>query len=545
MRTVTGLTKRVREKAPDLLALDLNCAIYHCVRLQQQQTPYAAARRLEFERAVVERTVAYIKQLDKHVGARSVYVAVDGVAPMAKLKQQRMRRFKSAQTAEEEARIKAAVLRTATTVTTAATDRWDTNAITPGTEFMERLTEALYAFQAKHKERIVVSPADEPGEGEQKLMAHVRTHSIKDTVVYGLDADLIVLALYHHAVYGATVDLLREETEFGGGVKVDALGAEQFLYLDTTHLADALHGTYGTGKSRTEFLVDFVGAMSLQGNDFVPHGMGLTIKQEGIERVLEILQAIKTSLVQVETKDKGQTATYRMETLRFLVDRLAAEEESQILLYSRKKLTARGGMGATDVDRALANYQDQPLEWKAEEALVSRASNTNTKAKTNTNTTDGAPRFQMRPEWTKRYDELALEGTDPSAASAVYCEALGWTLAYYSGAPVDSEWQYPWSLPPRFAALQSHLRTLTAIPIPSTTRPVLTPKQQLAMVLPASSYHLLPAEYKAIYSRNPWAFPVAWPVQSLGRRYLWECEPILPIVVPSQIRAWIEEMEDP
>ena len=534
MRTVTGLTKRVREKAPDLLALDLNCAIYHCVRLQQQQTPYTVVRRLEFERAVVERTIAYIKQLDKHVGARSVYVAVDGVAPMAKLKQQRMRRFKSAQTAEEEARIKATVLRTAATAT--AVERWDTNAITPGTEFMEQLTEALYAFQAKHAERVVVSPADEPGEGEQKLMAHVRLHSIKDTVVYGLDADLIVLALYHHAVHGATVDLLREETEFGGGVKVDALGAEQFLYLDTTHLADALRGTYGAGKSRTEFLVDFVGAMSLQGNDFVPHGMGLTIKQEGIERVLEILQTVKTPLVQVE--DKGR-ATYRMETLRLLVDRLAAEEEAQILLYSRKKLTARGGMGSTELDRALAQYQDQPLEWKAEEALVSRV------VKTNTNTNNRGPRFQMRPEWASRYDELALEGTGPHVASAVYCEALGWTLAYYSGAPVDSEWQYPWSLPPRFASIQSHLRTLTAIPIPSTARPSLTPRQQLAMVLPASSYPLLPAEYKAICSRNPWAFPVAWPVQSLGRRYLWECEPILPIVVPSQIRAWIEEMEDP
>jgi len=172
---------------------------------------------------------------------------------------------------------------------------------------------------------------------------------------------------------------------------------------------------------------------------------------------------------------------------------------------------------------------------------VSRVLTTN--AKTNTN--DGGARFQMRSEWTKQYDELALEGAGPPAASAVYCEALGWTLAYYSGALVDSEWYYPWSLPPRFASIQSHLRSLAAIPIPSTARPFLTPKQQLAMVLPASSYHLLPAEYKAICARNTWAFPVAWPVQSMGRRYLWECEPILPIVVPSQIRAWIEEMEDP
>jgi 5'-3' exonuclease len=456
-------------------------------------------------------------------------VAVDGVAPMAKLKQQRMRRFKSAVTADEEAAIKAATTdrSSGTRGKTTLPERWDTNAITPGTEFMERLTEALYAFQESNKGRVVVSPADEAGEGEQKIMAYMRKNeSYGDAVIYGLDADLIILALYHNATRGTTVDLLREETEFGGGVKVDSRGEEQFLYLDTTRLADALFSTYGKpGQPRTAFLADFVGAMSLQGNDFVPHGMGLTIKSEGIERVLEFLRAIPTPLV---TQRSDKTATYNVETLRAVVARLAADEETQILAYSRKKLTQRGGQGATDVERALARYQDQPLEWRVEEALV----------------TGGKDKLRLRPGWAERYDEMAL-GSTKTAAPSVYCEALGWTLAYYAGASVDSEWYYPWPLPPRFASLQSHLASLSVIPVPDAARPALTPKEQLAMVLPASSYHLLPPEYKALCARNPWAFPVAWPVHSLGRRFLWECEPVIPLVSPTQIRRWIEEMEEP
>lgn len=529
MRTVSGLTKRRRTRAPDLLALDLNCAIYHCVRLQQHDTPYELKSKVTFEDAVIKRTVAYIRQLDAHVAARLLYVAVDGVAPMAKLKQQRMRRFKSAVTAEEEAAIKAATTdrSSGTRGKTELPERWDTNAITPGTEFMERLTEALYAFQESNKGRVVVSPADEAGEGEQKIMAYMRKNeSYGDAVIYGLDADLIILALYHNATRGTTVDLLREETEFGGGVKVDSRGEEQFLYLDTTRLADALYSTYGKpGQLRTAFLADFVGAMSLQGNDFVPHGMGLTIKNEGIERVLEFLRAIPTPLV---TQRTDKTATYNVETLRAVVARLAADEETQILSYSRKKLTQRGGQGATDVERALARYQDQPLEWRVEEALV----------------TGGKDKLRLRPGWAERYDEMAL-GSTKTAAPSVYCEALGWTLAYYAGAAVDSEWYYPWPLPPRFASLQSHLASLSAIPVPDAARPALTPKEQLAMVLPASSYHLLPPEYKALCTRNPWAFPVAWPVHSLGRRFLWECEPVIPLVSAPQIRRWIEEMEEP
>ena len=93
-----------------------------------------------------------------------VYIGVDGVVPMAKIRQQRLRRFKSYWTALEEQRIGVR----------GGEARWDTNSITPGTAFMERLGVALHLMAKGLGPRIVVSAADEPGEGEQKLMKILR-----------------------------------------------------------------------------------------------------------------------------------------------------------------------------------------------------------------------------------------------------------------------------------------------------------------------------------------------------------------------------------
>lgn len=68
-------------------------------------------------------------------------MAVDGVAPRAKMNQQRGRRFRSAKDAEKkekEARKKGEVL--------PEEARFDSNCITPGTVFMARLHEQLQYF---------------------------------------------------------------------------------------------------------------------------------------------------------------------------------------------------------------------------------------------------------------------------------------------------------------------------------------------------------------------------------------------------------------
>jgi 5'-3' exonuclease len=70
----------------------------------------------------------------------------------------------------------------------------------------------------------------------------------------------------------------------------------------------------------------------------------------------------------------------------------------------------------------------------------------------------------------------------------------------------------------------------------------LTPLEQLAAVLPQSSFHLLPPELQTLDAVYPHAWPTDWGMYSFGRRFMWECEPLIPLVQPAQIKTWIETM---
>ena len=417
--------------------------------------------------------IAYIKQLDAYVKpTETLYIGVDGVAPMAKIKQQRARRFKSAQTAEEEGRIRAE----AQGIKYTPQPRWDTNAITPGTQFMAALATALRTYAKTAPKKIIVSPADEAGEGEQKIMAWVRAKKPSDIVVYGLDADLIVLSLWTSATESVNVDLFREEVEFSGGVKEDALGEEQFLYMNVNHLSMTLYEHFGNkSQDKSVFVRDFVGLMSLLGNDFVPHGMTLKIKDEGIEKLLEIYKTLDAQLV--ESTPSGWC--YTITTLTKILKTVAADEDRAIHRAVEKKLKARvGSTGSKEaVDQALARYNDQPVLWAAEKPLIQYVQLPDREFSS----------MVLRSDWRATYDKLALWDADPNIAAKMFLESLGWTLAYYSGASIDMTWYYPWPLPPRIETVAQFCETLTEIPIPSTARPVLKPLEQLAMVLPESS----------------------------------------------------------
>jgi len=116
------------------------------------------------------------RQVSEIVKPKKVlFMAIDGVAPRAKMNQQRSRRFRAAQ--ERMEMIEKMNQRRGMEGSLDADTMFDSNCITPGTEFMDVVSTHLQWFiRKKIKEdpvwrdlEIVFSGHDVPGEGEHKV----------------------------------------------------------------------------------------------------------------------------------------------------------------------------------------------------------------------------------------------------------------------------------------------------------------------------------------------------------------------------------------
>jgi 5'-3' exoribonuclease 2 len=118
-----------------------------------------------------------------------LYLAIDGVAPRAKQNQQRSRRFRTAKDAEtqkeREAEIKSNWKDQIAFDEGKTDNAWhfDSNVITPGTEFMHRLSVGLKTYIHErsiedplwHGLAVIFSDAFVPGEGEHKILDFIRS----------------------------------------------------------------------------------------------------------------------------------------------------------------------------------------------------------------------------------------------------------------------------------------------------------------------------------------------------------------------------------
>ncbi|CUM65023.1 uncharacterized protein PRCAT00002642001 [Priceomyces carsonii] len=255
----------------------------------------------------------YIEHLFEIIKPQKVfYMAIDGVAPRAKMNQQRARRFRSAVEAEEN--LKKAIEKG---LEIPKEDPFDTNAITPGTEFMAKLTENLkYFIHKKISEdsnwagvQIILSGHEVPGEGEHKIMEYIRTMKSQDEYdpnlrhcIYGLDADLIMLGLVAHDPHFA---LLREEVTFGpkAAKKSTDVNDQTFFLLHLSLVREYLSLEFQELDNQLSFeynfdrmLDDFILIMYVIGNDFLPNLPDLFINKGAFPLLIETFkQTLKQS----------------------------------------------------------------------------------------------------------------------------------------------------------------------------------------------------------------------------------------------------------
>ncbi|KAK9367773.1 XRN 5'-3' exonuclease N-terminus-domain-containing protein, partial [Lipomyces kononenkoae] len=303
---------------------------------------------------------SYIELLFDKVKPKKVFfMAVDGVAPRAKMNQQRSRRFRTA--LDAEIAVKKAI-REGTTLPKEAP--FDTNAITPGTEFMTKLSKQLHYFISKkvsedsrwQNVEVILSGHEVPGEGEHKIMEYIRATKTQSGYnantrhcLYGLDADLIMLGLLSHDPHFC---LLREEVLFGPArKKPKELFHQKFFLLHLSLVREYLELEFEDIKHQFKFayefervLDDFILLCIFVGNDFLPNLPQLHIN-EGALTVM--FNAYKRALPKCTTylTDSG---TINLENLRFLLKELVDfefklfEAENDDLLYMDSKATANG-----------------------------------------------------------------------------------------------------------------------------------------------------------------------------------------------------------
>jgi 5'-3' exonuclease len=504
------------------LMFDFNCLVYHV--LARPDCPvYSADRHEVWEGQFLDEVARYALKVIRAVEPTAgVYIAVDGVAPMAKIRQQRMRRFKGTsvkQGKEADAAAAAAEPRTS----------WDKNAITPGTRFMEKLSARLQRLIGDHQpagQRWLLSDATEAGEGEQKIMGYIRkgmcggAANTDSVVVYGLDADLIVLSMWTRTEVfpDRPMWLFRERVERGEMIR-DATGEEMFEWFSVAVLENAISQEGGVAEldagARREWVQDYCAAMMLLGNDFLPTSMTFRLKENGHGRLLDMLGKARRAAGgnRLWAREGGLNLAGWTAAVRYLSN----AEEDRFLRAVQKKLEARGD----DTDP-----EDEPLRVRADAVFLDAGA--------------GPETMRLRADWRKVYADLGFGGNVRGAVDT-YIQGMRWVVDYYTGVPVNMEWVYPWHFAPLWEHIYMGLVTGGWRAVPAPGLRTLQPIEQLAMVLPQRSWGLIRAD--ATVARLPalaphW-FPEGFALNSVGKRYAWECEPEIPIPLPAQVWALI------
>jgi len=329
----------------DNLYIDLNGLIHPCSHPEDREAPTTEA----------EMYLNVTKYIDRLFAAcrprRLLFLAIDGVAPRAKMNQQRARRFRAAQEARERVEMMEEVVAEMTSLglslPPSSGAAWDSNVITPGTEFMSHLSLYLWYYVLDRMNRIpswrnvkiILSDASEPGEGEHKIMRFIRAQRSQPGydpnqrhILHGLDADLIMLALATHELHftilreevtfgkkkdkvksegqrlldleSAAISALRPEDEWVYGKPLQCLHIRilrEYLYFEFRVLEQTLPFKFDIER----IIDDFVFVCFFVGNDFLPHLPSLDIRDGALDFLIEVYKDLLPSMGEYVTSPGG------------------------------------------------------------------------------------------------------------------------------------------------------------------------------------------------------------------------------------------------
>lgn len=486
------LTQQVESQCTNLF-FDFNCIIHNSAANIVKTTP--ALSHNDLHKNVIQDSLSVITTICSQLRPIDlIYVAVDGLCPFSKMHQQRGRRYIS--------EWKKAVVDEKKSENGIILDAWNSNVVTPGTMFMQQFNKELHNFKnilkSKYSANIIISDCNEQGEGEYKIFQYLRNNPSKGTnIVYGLDADLILLSLiqFDHSIY---------------------LYRDDFL-VNITCLREKINNEYNVKQlPQIRFINDYVMLLSFLGNDFLPSIPFLSIRNNGIDMIMQIYNSLdlyfidKDGINEIFFKIFVGKLSQLIENTEFLTDSIRNYKNQRFFIETRKNI----------IEQTISKIDNYPMLNKKD--LVDTS---------------------LENFKTSYYTNLFHGFTSISDICNEYIKGFIWIHEYYFKGSIYMTWSYPHVYAPLMSDILNTLSTRSdlladlKVTIDDEEHNIKCPLDtdlQLLLVMPPNSLSLIPKHLHPFinditYGFTHW-FPYEFKISSFLKRYIWECKPCLPII---------------
>ncbi|XP_071451218.1 5'-3' exoribonuclease 1 [Hetaerina americana] len=580
----------------DNLYLDMNGIIHMCSHPNDFDPNFRIT-----DEQIFKSIFHYIEILFRMIQPQKLFfMAVDGVAPRAKLNQQRGRRFR---TAKEAATLEKKAVESGLELPEGK--RFDSNCITPGTEFMERLHHQLRYFIADKMTndklwknvKVILSGHETPGEGEHKIMDYIRymkaqpdyDHNTRHCL-YGLDADLIMLGLCTHEPH---FSLLREEVKYGKrSNRITMPEDTKYYLLHLSLLRGYLDWEFASLKDKLPFgynleniIDDWVLMGFLVGNDFIPNLPGLHIAHGALQMLhkayMDVLPTLDGYLNEGGTLVLSRFQRYLEKLAAFDIHQF--KNEFADLKYFAAKTGRRMGsnrerpkffnvpgevMGSNET-RVVADpkLQEMLLHMEKLEKELEEMSLSKENEEEYLKQLFGGIEDDFHEEDSDEDDEhectamflefcqmkrdyytnkLEFEKVTPEVLQSQaegYVYAIQWNLHYYYNGVCSWSWFYPH----HYAPYISDIKNFCNVNIKFDMGKPFLPFQQLLAVLPSLSKELLPAPYHTLMEdeNSPIIhyFPTTFQTDLNGKRQDWEAVVLIPFIDEVELQKAMDPLE--
>ncbi len=545
--------EELKDKISNLF-IDTNCLIHpKCFEILNENKELKNIERLE--QKMINQVILYLDEIIKTVNPSDlIYIAIDGVAPMAKIKHQRTRRFKSVRDNEikNDIRKKHNV---------PEEHLWSNACITPGTIFMDKLNRSIinYINHIKTKEnkkrKVYFSSSNTPAEGEHKILQHIRNNKVEgNSVIYGLDADLLFLSLSTHK---NNIYLLREAQELGKEGETTTSGKFNYVSIDILRkcvIEEMIFRIADEGDEEIEnkirenekrFINDFIFICFLLGNDFVPNIVSLNLKtsnkkiDNGLDILFEKYGDVFRENNPKESKEEfkfliNENCTINFKMFKELCVELSLHERSFLQqTFDNKRYFPQplGNLSACELEI----FRLENLSFKVKDPILLGKDD------------------HDKERYYKHYYDIDIEKEKDKIQTMCkeYIYGIYWINNYYMKDCIDWTWCFPHHQGLFISDLSEYIHKLSEKEFNEIFKKPennnynkVKPFEQLMMVLPRQLAYLLPSELKSkmlsdatIKKYSPYQFNQ----DMLYKTKLWQAIPEIDMIPLDHIQQLVEK----